>query len=288
MGNSGCVGPSDPEARSAAVEASARLRGGQASRGAAPSVAAWSWMGGGRSSRSSTCGGAIVSSGGQRVTVLLNIYDIGTYGVFKYGVCKLVNTALQPTGMGAFHCGVELFGHEWSYSYIEPRAGYLGAPSRDSGIFACKPRHCPGHSFVDSIPMGSADVDSGDLQSILMGLEMGWPAVRYDMLTKNCCHFCQDLCAQLGLGALPTRVTGLASACASLAAGEVSLMDCRSTIGSTNGGCSSICCGSQTLDPELPEFREPVPAFSKEGFAGQLGRSRSLRSSSQFVSPLEI
>merc|ERR1740121_67762 len=48
----------------------------------------------------------------------------------------------------------------------------------------------------------------------------------YDLLHRNCCHFCEELCLRLGFGPLPPWVTKLAAAGASLAAGEVRIPDC--------------------------------------------------------------
>lgn len=55
-----------------------------------------------------------------------------------------MNSVLNSLGTGAFHCGVEVYGQEFSFNY-KPHG---------TGIFRCRPGNCPGHSYRTSVLMG--------------------------------------------------------------------------------------------------------------------------------------
>jgi len=176
--------------------------------------------------------------GSRSAAVILNIYDVGASGVGT-----AVNSLLRPMGLGAFHCGVQIHDKEWSYSFVLPDSrGGCHTPT-SSGVFACKPRSCPGHSFCEAVPMGYSSISEHGLWELLVKLDREWPAMDYDLLERNCCHFCEDMCLKLGLGGLPPLVTKLAAAGASLASGEVRVTDCCAAAVAASGRCTSSCCG---------------------------------------------
>merc|ERR1719229_582486 len=51
---------------------------------------------------------------------------------------------LRPFGTGVFHCGVEVFGKEWSFRGTE-----VG-----TGVFWCLPQNCSAHTYVETVYMG--------------------------------------------------------------------------------------------------------------------------------------
>merc|ERR1712060_195679 len=75
--------------------------------------------------------------------VTLHVYDVGL------NTGSVVNRFLKPLGTGAFHCGVEVHGWEWSYSDIADPRYQAG-----TGIFPCRPRHCEGHKYCESVHLG--------------------------------------------------------------------------------------------------------------------------------------
>lgn len=169
--------------------------------------------------------------------VILNVYDVGTSGAGS-----AVNSVLKPMGFGAFHCGIQIHDKEWSYSFVSPDS--TDCPTSPiSGVFACRPRCCPGHSFHEAAPMGLCSISESGFWELLVKLDREWPAMGYDVLHRNCCHFCQEICSRLGLGALPSHVTKLAAAGASLASGEVQIPDCTSTAVPAACRCTTSCCG---------------------------------------------
>ncbi|KAF6262302.1 hypothetical protein COO60DRAFT_1699417 [Scenedesmus sp. NREL 46B-D3] len=52
--------------------------------------------------------------------------------------------------------------------------------------------------FEQAIEMGSTNV-----RAIMQQLRAAWPGHSYDLLTRNCCHFCEQLAGQLGVGPVP-------------------------------------------------------------------------------------
>jgi len=132
------------------------------------------------------------------VVVLLNIYDLGR----SHGI-QVLNSMLSALDTGAFHCGVEVHGREFSYE---------GGAGPGSGIFSCPPRICPGHTFYQSIVMGEIMLTVDEVYALVDLLDIHWPATGYHMLKRNCCHFCEHLCLCLGVGPVPPKIKSLASA----------------------------------------------------------------------------
>ncbi|CAK0886344.1 unnamed protein product, partial [Prorocentrum cordatum] len=73
--------------------------------------------------------------------VTLHVYSLG-----KSRQMVVVNALLSTVGSGAYHCGVEVHGREWSFR---------GTDDRKTGIFSCTPKRCSDHTWHTSVPMGS-------------------------------------------------------------------------------------------------------------------------------------
>lgn len=136
--------------------------------------------------------------------VKVNIYDIGTSGR-----SSIVNTVLRPFGAGAFHCGVEVYGLEWSFSDI---ASDLAKDSLavHSGVFSSWPRNCKGHRFSDTEEMGMTTKTEVQVLMMISKMEEQWQVSTYNVLSKNCCHFVDELCVRLGVGHIPPLLLKLA------------------------------------------------------------------------------
>mmetsp|Transcript_81831 Transcript_81831/g.244069 ORF Transcript_81831/g.244069 Transcript_81831/m.244069 type:complete len:182 (-) Transcript_81831:63-608(-) len=150
---------------------------------------------------SSVSPGIAGPEGGMRVR--LNIYDLGTSCTGT-----LVNSFLGPLGSGAFHCGVELVGMEWSF---RSTSGWKG-----TGVFSCKPRRCKGHTYRETLDMGYCSLSQEEVILALEGMILEWRAANYNVLRCNCCHFSDELCARLGVGWMPGRLLNLADTSAYL------------------------------------------------------------------------
>lgn len=142
--------------------------------------------------------------------VYLHIYDVRNNALVSY-----MNNLLYIVGTGAFHVGVEVYGDEWSYGYMEEES----RPGC-TGVFSCK----PGENKLmgahrEAVSMGSTNFNRDQVDEILRTLSAAWPAEEYQILSHNCCCFSDEFCRQLGVGAIPDWVRNLASAGASVAGG---------------------------------------------------------------------
>jgi hypothetical protein len=133
----------------------------------------------------------------HKEVVLLHVYD-----VFSDETVQAVNTVLQRVGTGAFHAGVEVYGQEWSYGYT-PNC---------TGIVVCTPKANPAHRYRETIVMGSTSLSQIEVTNLLNVMCTEWIGMDYDLLLRNCCHFCDAFCGKLGVGSLPPWVTNLAGA----------------------------------------------------------------------------
>ena len=137
--------------------------------------------------------------------VTLHIYHVSTDS--RVGA---VNEYLEAMGTGAFHAGVEVKSREgnleWSYGY---------SPD-NTGIFSCPPKGCKAHVYKDSIDMGETEKSEEEVSQIIEDMKAEWLGLDYDLLRKNCCLFSKALVDKLGAGPVPSWVTNLAAAGATL------------------------------------------------------------------------
>mmetsp|Transcript_5500 Transcript_5500/g.16628 ORF Transcript_5500/g.16628 Transcript_5500/m.16628 type:complete len:477 (-) Transcript_5500:439-1869(-) len=129
--------------------------------------------------------------------VLLHIYDVG----HSSWIANL-NSTTAALGAGVFHGGVEVHGREFSF-------GGCRRPGQ-CGIFPCKPRGCVLHTYRESIYLGDCALSRSHVSSILKQMRDDWPGLGYDMLRNNCCHFCNELTIELGVGEIPAWTRRLA------------------------------------------------------------------------------
>jgi len=129
--------------------------------------------------------------------VVLHIYDVTMENNLQW-----VNGILRNVGTGAFHAGVEVFGLEWSYGYNENGA---------TGIHSCVPRSNKLHKYRENVLMGVTPMSEPEVRFMLYMLAKEWRGAEYDFLTRNCCHFSNELCIRLAVGPVPQWVLRLAS-----------------------------------------------------------------------------
>uniref|UniRef100_A0A7S3WVN0 PPPDE domain-containing protein n=1 Tax=Strombidinopsis acuminata TaxID=141414 RepID=A0A7S3WVN0_9SPIT len=141
--------------------------------------------------------GADISTEHSPEPVILHVYDLGTSNEMQ-----AVNVVLSAVGTGAFHCGVEVYGKEWSFN----------ATPKGSGVFHCKPRECASHTYRESVLMGHTMLGEEDVMVICEQLKTEWKGISYNMLTRNCCNFCDLFCRRLGVGSIPFWTSSLAGA----------------------------------------------------------------------------
>mmetsp|Transcript_42825 Transcript_42825/g.96720 ORF Transcript_42825/g.96720 Transcript_42825/m.96720 type:complete len:188 (-) Transcript_42825:141-704(-) len=139
--------------------------------------------------------GANCSSRRQLFPVTLHIYDI-----WKSGKVQAANKVLKAFGTGAFHCGVEVHGREWSFK----------CTPTGTGIFSCVPMMCEEHTFCESMSVGSTPLTKSEVLDLVGKLQGEWPGSSYDSLKHNCCHFSESFCRCLGADSIPGWTMSLA------------------------------------------------------------------------------
>mmetsp|Transcript_90873 Transcript_90873/g.261865 ORF Transcript_90873/g.261865 Transcript_90873/m.261865 type:complete len:278 (-) Transcript_90873:158-991(-) len=138
--------------------------------------------------------------------VRLHIYDVS-----QDEFIAKVNKYLHPLGTGAFHGGVEVYGSEWSYGFVES----------GSGVFPCPPMRCTIHRYRETIEMGITNLPMEAVEELIVQMKREWAGKDYDLLRKNCCIFSDEFCVRLGVGHIPAWVTNLAAAGATLSEGAI-------------------------------------------------------------------
>ena len=143
---------------------------------------------------------------GRRFTsheVFVNVYDLADIGMcvdMAETLSSLNKRLLGTWEVGLFHAGVEIAGVEYSYGYCE----------KGTGVFTNEPLEAYGATHRSRVPMGRCGMDARQIERRLARLVMAWQGHTYALLTRNCCHFCDELTRSLGLGPIPAWVNGLA------------------------------------------------------------------------------
>jgi len=126
--------------------------------------------------------------------VLVRVYDLGTT-VLTHPHNRLSRS------YGAFHSGVEVFGQEWSFGMSDDWR---------TGVHWCKPGKNSDHTFRETLAMGHTKVTRDEFVKMITELKREWTGPTYHLLTRNCHHFSDELCRQLGVARLPSWVNDLA------------------------------------------------------------------------------
>eukprot|EP00434_Breviolum_minutum_P005832 symbB.v1.2.005143.t1/scaffold226.1/size261315/22 len=58
--------------------------------------------------------------------------------------------------------------------------------------------------------MGRTALRRKEVEGAILALKRRWTGVDYDLLDRNCGHFCNELCQALGVGRMPSWVTRVA------------------------------------------------------------------------------
>ena len=136
--------------------------------------------------------------------VTLHVYDITNtqYEAANASIQGLNRFTKDILGAGGiFHGAVEVNGDEWSFGYCD----------RGSGVYCCRPRGNTGYTYRESIPLGVTALSPARVRNILGALQAAWQGHEYDLLARNCNHFCEAFAEMLGVGSLPAWVNRFAS-----------------------------------------------------------------------------
>merc|ERR1719158_630491 len=178
------------------------------------------------------CSNGMHSSG---FDVWLHVYDLGP--VSKW---FLNSWNSRETGFGAFHCGVEVLGVEWSFqAMIDCETDEM------TGVMCHTPKSHPRHVYRESIWLGGSPLCANEICNVLARLERDWPARSYHFLTHNCTDFAETLATCLHVPhPFPSWAHGLAKGLATKDDGnkENSSWWLPNALGA--------CCGSQSCGSE--------------------------------------
>ncbi|OAY72203.1 uncharacterized protein LOC109713659 [Ananas comosus] len=138
--------------------------------------------------------------------VMLHVYDVTNSDSEKTNstILQINRIFKDRIGLGGiFHSAVQVYGEEeWSFGYCE----------HGSGVFSCPPGKNPMYTYRECIVLGETDCSILKVNQILRELGREWPGNSYDLLSKNCNHFCDAFCERLGVPKLPGWVNRFANA----------------------------------------------------------------------------
>ncbi|XP_057503428.1 deSI-like protein At4g17486 [Actinidia eriantha] len=134
-----------------------------------------------------------LASGDESMTnpVYLNVYDLTS-----------MNNCFYWAGLGVFHTGVEVHGVEYAF-------GAHNYPT--SGVFEVKPRQCPVFKFRKSTFIGTTHLDPIQVREFMEHQSLKYKGDAYRLISKNCNHFCDDICYSLTGNRIPKWVNRLAN-----------------------------------------------------------------------------
>mmetsp|Transcript_5289 Transcript_5289/g.12654 ORF Transcript_5289/g.12654 Transcript_5289/m.12654 type:complete len:383 (+) Transcript_5289:292-1440(+) len=131
--------------------------------------------------------------------VLLNVFDLVSAAAIPNAI---LNNTLYNT-FGAFHTAVEVYREEWAF-YRTPAEGCTGV------VRSPKPKEHPVHVFRQSVVMGTTHLKDWEVRYLIASkLKPKWMGTSYQLLRRNCIHFCDDFLLCLGVRGVPSWIKGL-------------------------------------------------------------------------------
>lgn len=124
--------------------------------------------------------------------VVINVYDLNEE---LRAANHFANDVLQIGG--AFHAGIEIHGHEWSYG--------------EDGVMCTEPRRHEVHVYRKSIFIGTTTKTQQQVETYMQDvMTIRWDGDDYDLLRRNCCSFVDEACRHLTGQPLPSWINRLA------------------------------------------------------------------------------
>jgi len=208
--------------------------------------------------------------------VSINVYDItNTPNAHANEAIKTLNRFTRDTfGLGGiFHGAVEVNGEEWSFGYCP----------YGTGVYSCTPKGNPNYTFRESIPLGVTSISAPQFRRSIEGLQDEWQGWTYDLLSRNCNHFCEALVEILGVGPLPAWVNRFAvNADYALETSQTALTEVKkmwkSSTDSVQAATNWVKDRLPAIDPALlppPPFVVAPPSTASAGPSSQLGAAAS-------------
>ena len=88
-----------------------------------------------------------------------------------------------------------MYNKEWSFGYCES----------GTGVFTCQPKQNPMYTYRESLSLGRTELTRMRVEGVVQELSREWPGVSYDLLSRNCNHFCDSFCVRLGVQRVPCK-----------------------------------------------------------------------------------
>ncbi|XP_047092370.1 deubiquitinase DESI2-like [Lolium rigidum] len=147
---------------------------------------------------------------GHQQEVVAHVYDVacvGPDGAASGGGATVLHfnrIFKDAIGLGGiFHTAIQVYGdEEWSFGYCE----------HGSGVFSCPPCKNPMYTFRESIVLGKTSCSMLKVNHIARELSLEWPGSSYEILSRNCNHFCNEFCDKLDVPKLPGWINRFANA----------------------------------------------------------------------------
>ncbi|KAK9080607.1 hypothetical protein SSX86_000365 [Deinandra increscens subsp. villosa] len=124
------------------------------------------------------------------VPVHLNVYDLTSINGYAYWL-----------GIGVYHSGVQVHGVEYAFGSHEHSS---------TGIFEGEPKRCDGFAFRKQILIGFTEKNRREVRRVMADLADDYKGISYNLITKNCNHFCNDACVKLTGNTIPRWINRLA------------------------------------------------------------------------------
>nr|XP_043637609.1 deSI-like protein At4g17486 [Erigeron canadensis] len=128
----------------------------------------------------------------RSVPVYLNVYDLTSINGWAYWL-----------GLGIYHSGVQVHGVEF---------GAFGSRenANTTKIYEGAPKQCEGFTFRKRILIGYTDMSLWEVERYMDELTQDYKGISYGRITRNCNHFCNDVCLRLTGNPIPSWINRVA------------------------------------------------------------------------------
>eukprot|EP00747_Dinoflagellata_sp_TGD_P167223 gnl/TRDRNA2_/TRDRNA2_191244_c0_seq1.p1 gnl/TRDRNA2_/TRDRNA2_191244_c0~~gnl/TRDRNA2_/TRDRNA2_191244_c0_seq1.p1 ORF type:complete len:348 (-),score=66.97 gnl/TRDRNA2_/TRDRNA2_191244_c0_seq1:87-1130(-) len=119
----------------------------------------------------------------ERRQVWVHVYDLGPI------TGRLNDFVLTGANLGAFHCGIEVLGDEWSFQ------GFHDAwddPTL-SGVVRNEPRQHSAYIYRESVCLGECPFCEDEIDNLIDDAMDAWTASSYHIVNRNCVTFAEEL-----------------------------------------------------------------------------------------------
>ena len=126
-----------------------------------------------------------------------------------YDLCTCCNGAAHRLGVGVYHSGIVIEGLEYTYDNV---ALTSGCAPEETGVVSHAPYYTDAARqkvlpFRMRLILGTSRLDTRQSHKLLRGLASVWVSDDYDLLARNCHHWCLEAASALGVSAPPAWVT---------------------------------------------------------------------------------